>query len=388
MSTSIDKTATLRSEEHGHQPIVLESNQNHATVSEDGVCNTLPASMGMGGGYVPMITEPIVYDGQRRHGYEPFGDVCETIQAQYGTGGNNVPIVQEPTSWDGSQTSPTLTANNAGGEQRMPDKDNFNCVIQPTMIEMTSTKNTVVDDGISPTLTARMGTGGNQVNAVQCMDVGWFDIQEDKSPSLLARQYKDPPCIGIDRSAFNQGMNAQFKPAFDENLSAAIVERGPNAVCTAVDCRNGTEDEVNGTLQSTACHNTNSNNVSRAGSVVRRLTPGECESLQGFPKNWTDIGDWVDTKGKTHKAADSPRYKALGNSIAVGFDNERRGWWMWLMKRISAQYERRATLGSLFDGIGGFPLAWESINGKGSARWASEIEEFPIAVTKIRFPEE
>ena len=45
-------------------------------------------------------------------------------------------------------------------------------------------------------------------------------------------------------------------------------------------------------------------------------------------------------------------------------------------------------MGSLFDGIGGFPLCWETIHGRGSARWASEIEEFPIAVTKLRFPEE
>ena len=121
--------------------------------------------------------------------------------------------------------------------------------------------------------------------------------------------------------------------------------------------------------------------------VVRRLTPEECELLQGFPKGWTDLGDWTDSKGKVHKAADSPRYKALGNSIAVGYVNERRGYWCWLLERISAMYERTATLGSLFDGIGGFPLAWEAVNGKGSARWASEIEEFPIAVTKKWFPE-
>lgn len=97
---------------------------------------------------------------------------------------------------------------------------------------------------------------------------------------------------------------------------------------------------------------------------------------------WTDIGDWTDSKGRVHKGdADSPRYKALGNSIALPF-------WFYLLRRISAQYERPATLGSLFDGIGGFPLCWERCNGKGTARWASEIEEFPIAVTKIRFPEE
>lgn len=124
-------------------------------------------------------------------------------------------------------------------------------------------------------------------------------------------------------------------------------------------------------------------------TVVRRLTPLECERLQGFPDGWTDIGEWTDTKGKLHKeSSDSARYKALGNSIAVGYANNGSGFWMVLMKRISAQYERHATLGSLFDGIGGFPLAWEFYNGRGSARWASEIEEFPIAVTKYHFGEE
>lgn len=112
--------------------------------------------------------------------------------------------------------------------------------------------------------------------------------------------------------------------------------------------------------------------------MVRRLTPLECERLQGYPDGWTDIGEWIDSNGKKHQSSDSGRYKALGNSIALPF-------WFWLLRRISAQYERPATLGSLFDGIGGFPLCWERCNGKGTALWASEIEEFPMAVTKIRF---
>lgn len=37
------------------EPIVLESNQNHATITNNGICPTLPASMGLGGGYVPMV---------------------------------------------------------------------------------------------------------------------------------------------------------------------------------------------------------------------------------------------------------------------------------------------------------------------------------------------
>ena len=115
--------------------------------------------------------------------------------------------------------------------------------------------------------------------------------------------------------------------------------------------------------------------------VVRRLTPMECERLQGFPDGWTDIGEWIDDEGRTHKQADSPRYKALGNSIALPF-------WHWMLCRMAEHLPQKATLGSLFDGIGGFPLCWENIHGKGTARWASEIEKFPMAVTKLRFPEE
>nr|DAM52013.1 MAG TPA: Cytosine specific methyltransferase [Bacteriophage sp.] len=115
--------------------------------------------------------------------------------------------------------------------------------------------------------------------------------------------------------------------------------------------------------------------------VVRRLTPMECERLQGFPDHWTDIGEWIDEKGKKHKDADSPRYKALGNSIALPF-------WDWMLRRMARYLPEGATLGSLFDGIGGFPLCFERIHGKGTARWASEIEQFPIAVTKKHFSEE
>ena len=115
-------------------------------------------------------------------------------------------------------------------------------------------------------------------------------------------------------------------------------------------------------------------------SVVRRLTPLECERLQGFPDGWTDIGDWVDSKGKTHKGdADSPRYKALGNSIALPF-------WAWMARRICAQYERPVTMASLFDGIGGFPLVFSRCGA--IPVWASEIEDFPIEVTRRRFPED
>lgn len=114
-------------------------------------------------------------------------------------------------------------------------------------------------------------------------------------------------------------------------------------------------------------------------SIVRRLTPHECLLLQGYPKDWCDIGDYTDEKGKVRHEADTAKYKAAGNSIALPF-------WAWLFRRINAQYERPATMGSLFDGIGGFPLT--ALRSGIKPLWASEIEAFPIAVVKKHFGDE
>ncbi len=115
--------------------------------------------------------------------------------------------------------------------------------------------------------------------------------------------------------------------------------------------------------------------------AVRRLTPLECERLQGYPDGWTDVGAWEDTNCKYRKeSTDAARYKAIGNSIALPP-------WEYVLQRLSFCCGEDVTMASLFDGIGGFPLIWERLNGAGSCLWASEIEEFPIAVTKRRFNE-
>ena len=116
-----------------------------------------------------------------------------------------------------------------------------------------------------------------------------------------------------------------------------------------------------------------------SNEAVRWLTPLECERLQGYPDGWTDIPD-TEVNGKKVNASDSARYKALGNSIALPF-------WTWMFERMSGYLPHNATLGSLFDGIGGFPLCWERIHGKGTARWASEVDPFCIAVSTRRLGE-
>ena len=115
-------------------------------------------------------------------------------------------------------------------------------------------------------------------------------------------------------------------------------------------------------------------------AIVRRLTPVECERLQGMPDDWSRYG--VDENGRVYELSDSARYKLQGNGIATPF-------WSWLMKRISEQYKGdcKPTLASLFDGQASFPMIWENINGKGTAIWSSEIEKDAIAVAKYHFPE-
>ena len=238
------------------------------------------------------------------------------------------------------EVSPTLAAAPSGTNQT------------PAVValDMSHACDVIRDCGeIVPSLQARMGTGGNQVPLTYQMQ-GFGDYHAGEvASSCKQRDFKDSTYL----------------------------------VC-AIDCRNFREGgETNGTLQakSNGGISYNLQNTVRTGMIVRRLTPMECERLQGFPDGWTDIGEWRDSKGKMRKPSDSPRYKALGNSIALPF-------WDFLAKRISAQYLRPVTIGSLFDGIGGFPLVFERHNGKGTARWASEIEEFPIAVTKLRFGED
>ncbi len=192
----------------------------------------------------------------------------------------------------------------------------------------------------------------------------------------LVIEMEDPKCIGTITNNTYQLISEGDEP-IRSLLSCDSHRGGGSAVCVG----NGQVDQLKMSSKVGALNCMHEQQAVMEGNrpVVRRLTPMECERLQGFPDGWTDIGAWTDSKGKLHKeSTDSARYKALGNSIALPF-------WFYLLRRISAQYERPATLGSLFDGIGGFPLCWERCNGPGTAVWASEIEEFPIAVTKYHF---
>ena len=256
------------------------------------------------------------------------------------------------------------------------------------------------EDGKVQALTSRMGTGGGNVPMVmQCYSkskrVHTATDNETWIESETANTLKAFDCGDVRTTEAVVLMEAYQHHGYRESDTAGTITAGQNngvrgdtpLVCYS---SNLYGDDKVGTLMARdfkgvgrvdtfdrSAHSLNGNNVVRTRYIVRRLTPLECERLQGYPDGWTDIGEWTDSNGKKRQTSDAARYKALGNSIALPP-------WKWVLKRICACYERDATMASLFDGIGGFPYLWEQLNGKGSCLWASEIEEFPMAVTKVR----
>ncbi|MBQ6503240.1 MAG: DNA cytosine methyltransferase [Flexilinea sp.] len=263
MNVSRDVSGTLRAEEHGHQPIIMKSNDykedrdpviciqgNAIDRSETAGCN--------GKGWTEdvcytlnTIDRPAVFDSQIYHGCKEFEDgVSQTVNAQYGTGGNNMPFVVETYSMDAY------------------DK--------------------WTDNEVGTTLRASGGMYGGGSESIVVSSKG----EEEQAAS----------CQKITHNA------------------------------------------------------------------VRRLTPVECERLQGFPSGWTDIPG----------ATDSKRYKALGNSICLPF-------WEWLAHRF-VKMGNVKTIGSLFDGISGFCLVFKRAGAE--TRWNSEIESFCQEVCKYHFGDE
>ena len=219
---------------------------------------------------------------------------------------------------------------------------NANAHVPCVALDMTHACDVIRECGEQvPALQARMGTGGNQV----------------------------PLTYGIGNGQAHEGA------AMTEEVSQTLNTMHDAQAVMCPDTAHALRAKAN------CAYREDAETYPVQNMVVRRLTPLECTRLQGYPDGWVDIGDWTDEKGKKHKDADSPKYKALGNSIALPF-------WDWMLRRMARYLPEDATLGSLFDGISGFNVCWARIHGAECCRWSSEIEQFPIAVTKKHFGDE
>lgn len=382
----------------------MATQQGGAELRTDDRAPTLTAAAGMSGNNQPVVAIPIKdkatrwqgggesrnHDGSGNGGMTRDSVLCAGFKAGNGAQAGGIGY--------GEEVSPTLAAAPSGTNQtpavmafdttQITSKENgsqpgfgkpchtlnANAHVPCVALDMTHACDVIRECGEQvPALQARMGTGGNQVPLTYGIGNG-----QANEAGIMAEEVSQTLNTMHDAQAV---MCEDVSHALRAKANCAYREDAETYICSAVDCRNGQESDVGGALQARTGHTLNANGVVRSNMVVRRLTPLECTRLQGYPDGWVDIGDWVDEKGKKHKDADSPKYKALGNSIALPF-------WDWMLRRMARYLPEDATLGSLFDGIAGFPLIWERIHGRGTARWASEIEPFPIAVTKKWFGEE
>lgn len=145
--------------------------------------------------------------------------------------------------------------------------------------DMTHANDVIRESDKSPTLQARMGTGGNQVPLVLSENGTNRAIEVDKSPPL--KTTTPIYCLA-------------------ENTIGRKPENGGNGI--------GVNEDTSFTLNATGVHGI------ATESAVRKLMPVECERLQGFPDNWTQIP----YRGKpAEQCPDAPRYRAIGNSWCV-----------------------------------------------------------------------
>ena len=290
--------------------------ENHPTdsrvkLSEDGNVQTLTSRMGTGGNNVPLVMkirsgcegggkgaliqenksatlscnndqtlfEPRAYgicskDSNAMKSDNPHSGIyeAETARTLDGNGGN-------PSCNQGGIAVVAFTQNQRDEVRDLGDRSAVVCanagtkqqtfVLQGSMIGRED-KNGPQGGGINEDVSFTLNTIDR--HAVYTMTTGSFaQVSEDKAPTVLARDYKDPTavCYGIGRDTFNQGQNAKFSPTFEKELQPTLVAKGPGAI--------------------------------QSGYTVRRLTPTECSRLQGFPDNWcADLG--------TEKPSDEEMY--------------------------------------------------------------------------------
>ena len=289
MHCTEDITGTLRAQEHGHQPLVFD---NHAQDSRFtgplDVSQTVSAGFGQGGNNQPLVM------ATQQGGAEIGEGICPTITASAGMSGNNQPVLFENHGIDSRYTGP---------------------------------------HAVAPTMSARMGTGGNNVPLVGSAVAFSLDSKESNSmksanPHSGCRETEvartidttspDPSknqggiailqetiCIAgntIDREPENGGNGLGCQP----DISYTITTSDRHAVCEPYQevvgalCRGDEKGIGSQYVSQNKC-------IVERRNLIRRLTPLECERLQGFPDGWTLIPG----------ASDSARYKALGNSVAI-----------------------------------------------------------------------
>ena len=224
-------------------------------------------------------------------------EVAGTIAARFGISRNNHEECVATTVWP-SEIAPTLTSDfgdKLGQNNQHIDSQKGGFFVPSQVFENHGTDSRVKPVDVCPTVTSRWGTGGNNV-PLSMQPIAFTTEQtpkfnSDQALTLTKSESKHNQCVA-QSVAFNiapgKGELKDDIHVTDAHVSKTIDASGSNP----------TMHQGGAAIVQTM--------------AVRRLTPTECERLQGFPDGYTNI-PWR----KASEAPDGPRYKALGNSWAV-----------------------------------------------------------------------
>jgi len=280
--------------------------------------------------------------------FKESGSTGQDAPGSAGSGVKAASRVNCLTPWDGqgNQVYDAVTPNTAWaclrGTKGQGHPGTYAMVKAPQLYDMTHAEEVMrpVKLGLAPTLNSRMGIGGNQVPVMLEATFSFSAGQSDKArtigfqkevtptlrgaasgtnmtPTILAFGHKDfGGDAGIVSPTLRAMNNINSSPAGGGNVAVAYDPKDLGR-------RPATFENVSPALKARCGTGGNNVPVTEIGYAVRRLTPGECEKLQGFPPGWTDIPG----------ASDTGRYKALGNSVAIPCVE-------WIMRRIAQEANR------------------------------------------------
>lgn len=233
-------------------PLAFHINQREETIDLGDTAGALMATPNM---QMQTFVSQQVYENHGIDALYTEQEVVPTLSARAGTGGNNLPLIE-----DGDESVMCIVGNII---DRQPQNGGNGVGVQAD---------------IAYTITA---TDRHAVFARQ-----WVDEFRscNVASTQVARQHKDATDLVCETQIYGQSCYG----GYSEGCATLRAEGG--------DSGGGSENLV-----------VSQDENSPAVQLIRRLTPLECERLQGFPDGWTDVGD----------AADSKRYKALGNSVAI-----------------------------------------------------------------------
>jgi len=242
-------TSTLRASMGGNQPIVMATQQGGAEICVD-LCPTITSAAGTSGN-----NQPVLFDNHAKDcRYNGPLNVAPTISATYGTGGNNVPLVSKPIVPESyCIAGNTIDRQDHNGGNGCGFQENISYTLTTSDVHVVCFSPKTYQDPVGALCVGDEKGNGNQY------------VSQDKC------------IVDCEKMMFGQSEFANYK----EGCATLRAEGGDNG--------GGSE------------------NLVATKNLVRRLTPLECERLQGFPDGWTNI----------KKSSDSARYKALGNSVAI-----------------------------------------------------------------------